>query len=88
MLAYLGIATHFFGHIEGALKQLMQRSAHSARIFGGAHCVFQLPQNLRFAQHHAVEASGDAKHMACGLIGLFDIGVALQFGYAHAATGS
>ncbi len=59
-----GAAAHLFGHRKAALEQLVQGAAQRPGIFGRAHGVFELAQNLRLAQHHGVEARGHAKGMA------------------------
>jgi hypothetical protein len=66
MRADLGLAAHFLGHRERALEQLVQVRAQRAGLTGGAHRVLQLPQDLRFAEHHRVQAAGHAERMAHG----------------------
>ena len=80
------MAAHFFGHSKATLKQLMQGAAKSARLLGRAHGVFELTQDLRFAQDHGVQTCGNTKCMACGGFVLQGVDVALQLMAAHAAA--
>jgi hypothetical protein len=84
--ADFGAAAHLFGHGKGALEQLVQRGAHGAGVFGGAHRVFHLAQDLRFAQHHGVEAAGHAKGVAGDLVALQRVGMRAQQGGRNAAV--
>jgi hypothetical protein len=43
------------------LEELVQQGAERARLFGGLHRVLELPEYLRFAQHHRIKAAGDAE---------------------------
>jgi hypothetical protein len=52
---------HFLGDRERALEQLVQRAAERARLVGLAHRLLHLAQDLRLAEHHRVEAGGDAE---------------------------
>ena len=76
--ADFGGAAHLFGNGKRALEHLMQGGAQCADFTRRAHRVFHLPQDLRLAQHHGVEATGDAKRMACGLFIDHGVDVALQ----------
>ena len=58
---------HLLGDGKAALEKLVERDAQRACAVGGAHGVFHLAQNLRFAQHHAVQPAGYAKGVARGL---------------------
>ncbi len=62
--ADFGAAAHLFGHGKAALKELVQGAAQGAGVFGRAHGVFELAENLRFAQHHGVQARGHAEGVA------------------------
>ena len=39
----------------------MQQRAQGAGAFGGVHRLFQLAENLGFAQHHRVQSAGDTE---------------------------
>ena len=58
-----GGRTHLLGHGEGLLEQLAQQRAHGPGFFGGARRLLHLTQDLRLAQHHRIEAGGDAEHV-------------------------
>ncbi len=62
-----------------------KRGAQGASFFGRAHRVFQLAQDLRFAQHHAVEAAGHAEGVARGLVFPQHIGMVFEHVDAHTA---
>ena len=61
--ADLRIGAHVFRHREGALEQLVQDRSERAGRFGNADRFLQLPEDLRLAQHHRIEARGDAERM-------------------------
>jgi hypothetical protein len=88
MGADFGGGAHFLGHRERALKQLVQGGAQRAGSVGLAHRVFHLAQDLRFAQHHRIQARGHAERMAGGVAPFEQIGVALQLVAADAAVRS
>jgi hypothetical protein len=83
--ADLGGGAHLLGHREGALEQLVQRGAQGAGGLGLAHRLLHLAQDLRLAQHHGVQAAGDAEGMPGGLRPLQHVGVLGQLRAAHAA---
>ena len=62
--ADLGRRAHFLGDRERALEQLVQRGAERAGLVGLAHRLLHLAEDLRLAEHHRVEAAGDAERMA------------------------
>ncbi|MNN05501.1 hypothetical protein D3C81_1182640 [compost metagenome] len=76
MGADLGLAAHFLRHGEGALEQLVQVGAQRAGLAGGAHCVLELAQDLRFAKHHRVQPAGHAERVTHG----FGLGQRIQMG--------
>ena len=76
--ADIGGAAHLFGHGEGALEQLRQGAAQRARLIGNAHRIFELPQNLRLAQHHRVQTAGHSEGVARCLGIAQGVGVAAQ----------
>ena len=75
MGADFGGAAHLLGHRKRALEQLVERGAQSACVRGGAYRVFHLTQNLRLAQHHGIEAAGDAEGVARGMLVLVAVAV-------------
>ena len=79
-----GAAADFFGDGERALKQLVQIGAHRAGVFGALGRVLHLTEDLRFAQHHRVEAGGNPKCMAHGLILIERVEVRGQHGRINA----
>ena len=64
--ADLGGGAHLLGYRKGALKQLAQRGAQGAGRLGGPYRVLDLPQDLRLAQYHGVQAAGDSEGVARG----------------------
>ena len=64
MRANFRVAAHFLGHCEGALKQLVQVRAQGVGLLSYARGIFHLPQDLRLAQDHGVQARGHPKRMA------------------------
>ena len=61
-------AAHFLGDRKAALEQLVQIRAQAARFVGRADGILDLPQDLRFAQHHRIEPGGDAEGVAHGIV--------------------
>ena len=61
-------AAHFLGDGKTALEQLVQIRAQAAGLVGRADGVLDLPQDLRFAQHHRIEPGGDAEGVAHGIV--------------------
>ena len=66
--ADFGGAADLFGDGKRALEHLVQGRAQRADFARGAHGVFHLPQDLRLAQNHRVQATGHAKRMPCRLL--------------------
>ena len=62
--ADLGGGAHFLGDRERALEQLVQRACQRAGGFGLAHRLLHLAEDLRLAEHHRIEAAGDAERVA------------------------
>ena len=58
------------------LEQLVEQLADGAGLLGGAVGLFDLPEDLRFAQHQGVEAAGDAQDVAHRLT----VGVGIDVG--------
>ncbi len=61
-----GVAAHFLRHREGALEQLVEQRSERAGGFGDASRFFHLAQDLRLADHHGIEARGDAERVPHG----------------------
>ena len=78
MGANSGLRTHFLGHREGALEQLMQQSAQRAGLVGGTHGIFHLTQNLGLAQDHGIQTAGHAERMADGVVLVMAVQVRAQ----------
>jgi hypothetical protein len=78
--ADLGCAAHLLGHRETALEQLVQIGAETAGFVGDAHRILHLAEDLRFAQHHRIEAGSDAERMADGIVLRQHVQVRTQFG--------
>ena len=73
------VRAHLLCHRKGTLEQAVQCRAQRARGFGRAHRILHLSEDLRFAQHHGVQARSNAKGMTHRLRGVQRVGVALQF---------
>ena len=58
----------------------MQGGSHRLLLLRHAHGIFDLTENLRLAQHHAVEPAGYAEGVAHGRFGL----VAVEIGFQRA----
>ncbi len=63
-----------------------KRAAERAGGLGGAHRVLHLAQDLRLAQHHRVEAAGDAEGVARHVLLRQRVGVRAQHGRRDAAA--
>ena len=61
-------AAHFLGDGKAALEQLVQIGAEATGGIGQAYCVLHLPEDLRLAQHHRVQARRDAEGVAHGVV--------------------
>ena len=83
--ADLGGGAHFLGHRKRALEHLVQGGTQRAGRVGFTHGLLHLPQNLRLAQHHRVQAAGDAEGMPCRCAALQHVGVVAQRAATHAA---
>jgi len=64
MGADLGLGAHLFGDRERALEQLVEQGADGAGFVGRTHRLLHLAEDLRFAEHHRIEAAGHAECMA------------------------
>jgi hypothetical protein len=85
MRADLGGGAHLLGHREAALEQLVQRRAERAGFVGQAHRLLHLAEDLRLAEHHRIEAGGDAEGVPRRVAVVLDVGVLLQMLGADAA---
>src|SRR6266481_5825795 len=61
MAPYLGVRAHALGHREGLAHQRVEHGSHRAAGLREREGVFDLAEYLRLAQHHGVEARGDAE---------------------------
>ena len=59
-----GIGANPLGHREGVLEQALQRRIEGACVAGHVVRTLDLAQDLRFAEHHRLKASGDAEQVA------------------------
>ena len=64
VVADTGLTAGGLGDVEGAFKEVMEDGAGSAGVTGGVVGGFHLAEDLRLAEHHGVEAGGDAKQVA------------------------
>ena len=67
VVAHTAVRADFFGGGKCPLEQRVEPSADTVLRFGHTHGFFHLPQNLRFAQNHAVQTAGHAEGMVDGL---------------------
>ena len=72
----MGVGAHLLGHRERVLEQPLQPRAQGACAIGGLIGGLDLPQNLRFAQHHRIQPGGDPQNMAHRLL----VGMPVQVG--------
>ena len=66
--ADLGIGAHLSWPPKTCAGTGGLAAAYRSALLGAAKRVFQLPQYLRFAEHHRVESAGDAENMSDGLV--------------------
>ena len=66
-LADAGLGAHALGDAEGAGHQAIQPAAERAAILGRGVGGLELSQNLRLADHHGIQAGGDAEEMVDGV---------------------
>jgi len=48
------------------VEEAVKNRAHAAHLLGSKIVILQLAQDLRFPDHHGIEAGGDAEQMANG----------------------
>ena len=77
--ADLGRAAHFLGYREGALEQVIQHQAEPAGTAGEPLSLLHLAQDLGLAQHHRIQAAGDAERVPNRARLRQHIGMAPQF---------
>ena len=58
-----GLGADFLGGSKGALQKVLQLPGHRARSTRDGEGLFYLPQNLRLANHHGIEAGGHAEQV-------------------------
>jgi len=58
-----GIASHFLRHRKRALEKLVEQCPERTGGLGDANRLFHLAEDLRLADHHGIEARGDAKRV-------------------------
>ena len=75
----LRLRPHLLRHGEGLREQRVEGGPDRLARLGEGERVFHLPQDLRLAEHHRVEARGDAKRVPNGL--------ALGVGVEHRVDG-
>ena len=63
-----GFGADALGCGEGGLEEMFELAGDGASGAGDGKSVFDLAENLRFADDHGVEAGGDAEEMANGLL--------------------
>ena len=68
-----GLGAHALGGGKSGLKQLVERGAGAAGLLSDPIGVLQLPEDLRFAEHHGVESRGDVEGMLDGEAFLMDV---------------
>jgi hypothetical protein len=61
---------------KGVLKEFVQRRTKSAGLLGNAYRLLHLAENLRLAENHRIEPTGNPKGMANGIA--FGIGVEVR----------
>ena len=64
--ADLGFGADLFGDGEGALEEAFEGGGDGADLAGDGVGLFDLAEDLRLADDHAVERAGDAEEMADG----------------------
>ncbi len=78
--ADVGLRAHVLRDGERALEQPIQHQSERSRRLRRAHRLLHLPEDLRLAQHHRIEAARDAKRMRHRAIAVQRIDVRRQRG--------
>ena len=73
-----GIGTRALGGGEGVLKQAIQRAAEGAGIARAGPGLLHLAEDLRFAQHHRIEASGHPEQVPHGVAIAMPVQIGMQ----------
>src|SRR5882672_4827777 len=71
-----GVAAYLLRYRKRALKEFVEERSERAGRLGDASRLLHLAQDLRFADHHGVEAGGDAERVAYG----FAVGEGVEIG--------
>jgi len=70
------------------LKQPPQERSHGTGALRRSVSGFELPENLRLAQHHGIQSAGHPHHVAYGAVRLIDIHVPLELSAAEPMVGA
>ena len=81
----LGLRPHALGRAERLAHQGVEHRARGARGLGEGEGVLHLPQDLRLAQDHGVEARRDAERVQRGLVAGRGVEQRLELPPGHAA---
>ncbi|SHR19177.1 Uncharacterised protein [Mycobacteroides abscessus subsp. abscessus] len=74
---------HPLAHPQGALRQLVQYTAHGLMRFGGGVGVAHLTQHLLLADDHRVQAAGHREQVLDGGLAVTDVGVFGELVHPH-----
>ena len=61
--ADFGLRAHFLGDRERMLEQRAELRAQRAGLLSIAHGIFQLAEDLRFAEYHGIQAASDPEYV-------------------------
>jgi len=78
--SHRSLAAHAFGDGKGASEELIELSSNRADGAGGCIGLFHLPQNLRFADHHRIQARSHTEDVPYRLFLAELIQMRIQFG--------
>jgi len=73
-------ARTFLATVKGALEQCVERAGDGADLAGDGVGLFDLAEDLRLADDHGIERTGDAEEMADGLTLVKLVEVRLEIG--------
>ena len=59
--------SHLLGHREGALEELVHGCPKRAGLFGLAHRILHLAEDLGLADHHGIKPAGHPEHVPHGV---------------------
>lgn len=74
-----GGCAHFLGNREGGLEEVIEHGAQTVGVAGHFFGLFHLADDLRFAEHHGVEAGGHSEGVLGGLFLHEGVDVRLKF---------